>query len=133
MVFVLVYIPNDLKFISQILFYFTSTRVIRLDIFYATKNLEKILTNERLIKKEYTTFYKKIINRLSELRAANNLDEIPHVPPPRRHKLDGEYHDCWGVDVSKNYRIVLRPTGNWDEHDLKTVVSVEILTIEDYH
>lgn len=102
-------------------------------ISYTTKKLEKILTNERLIKMQYTGFYKKIINRMSEIRVANNLDEIPHVPPPRRHKLDGDYNDCWGIDVSKNFRIVLRPIGDWDESDLKTINEIEILSIEDYH
>lgn len=102
-------------------------------ISYATKKLEKILTNERLIKKEYTLFYKKVINRISEIRVANNLDEIPHVPPPRRHKLDGDYNDCWGIDVSKNFRIVLRPIGDWDESELKSINEIEILSIGDYH
>lgn len=104
-----------------------------MEISYASKKIEKILTNERMIKKHYTKFYKKIINRLSEIRAANNLDEIPHIPPPRRHKLEGDYNDCWGIDISKNFRIVLRPIGAWDETDLKTVNKIKILSIEDYH
>lgn len=104
-----------------------------MNISYASKKLETILTNERLIKKEYTAFYQKVINRMSELRAVNNLEEIPHVPPPNRHKLNGVYDNCWGIDVSKNFRIVLRPTGEWEESDLKTIRNVEIITIEDYH
>ncbi|MBE0336042.1 plasmid maintenance system killer protein [Paenibacillus sp. 28ISP30-2] len=104
-----------------------------MNISYTSTKLEKVLTNERLIKREYTAFYKKLINRMSELRAANNLDEIPHVPPPNRHKLSGDYNDCWGIDVSKNYRIVLRPIGDWESTDLKTIRNVEIITVEDYH
>ncbi|MFM2566595.1 type II toxin-antitoxin system RelE/ParE family toxin [Bacillus sp. GX] len=104
-----------------------------MEISYATTKLEKILTNERMIKKQYTAFYKKIINRMSEIRAANNLDEIPHVPPPRRHKLEGNYSDCWGVDISKNFRIVLKPIGDWDESDLTTINKITILSIGDYH
>lgn len=104
-----------------------------MEISYASNKLEKILTNERMIKKQYTSFYKKILNRMSEIRAANNLDEIPHIPPPRRHKLEGDYNDCWGIDVSKNYRIVLKPTGEWNEADLRTINQIQILSIEDYH
>ncbi|MEK3727211.1 MULTISPECIES: type II toxin-antitoxin system RelE/ParE family toxin [unclassified Lysinibacillus] len=104
-----------------------------MNISYTTGKLEKILTNERLIKREYTQIYKNVMNRLSELRTANNLEEIPHIPPPRRHKLNGDYDDCWGVDVSKNFRIILKPTGDWNELDLKTITSIEILTISDYH
>ncbi|WP_079710201.1 type II toxin-antitoxin system RelE/ParE family toxin [Paraliobacillus ryukyuensis] len=104
-----------------------------MQVSYATKKLEKILTNERMIKKHYTELHKKLSNRISEIRAANNLDEIPHVPPPRRHKLKGDYNDCWGVDVSKNFRIVLKPIGDWDETDLRTINKIVILSIEDYH
>lgn len=100
---------------------------------FATKKLEKILTNERMIKKYYTEYYQKVTNRMSEIRVANNLDEIPHVPPPRRHKLQGDYNGCWGIDVSRNFRIILRPLGDWQESDLKTVREVIILSIEDYH
>ena len=95
--------------------------------------MEKILTNERLIKREYTAFYEKLRNRLSEIRAANNLEEIPHIPPPNRHKLSGDYNGCWGIDISKNFRIVLRPIGEWDICDLKTIRNVEIIAVEDYH
>lgn len=104
-----------------------------MEISYANTKLEKILTNERMIKKYYTAFYKKIIHRMSEIRAANNLDEIPHVPPPRRHKLEGHYNDCWGIDISKNFRIILKPIGDFNESDLKTINEIEILSIEDYH
>lgn len=102
-------------------------------ISYANNKLEKILTNERMIRKEYTGIYKKVINRMSEIRAAENLDKIPHVPPPRRHKLEGDYADCWGVNVSKNVRIVLKPIGDWDESDITTINEILILSIEDYH
>lgn len=104
-----------------------------MNISYTSTKLERILTNERLIKKEYTAFYSKVIIRMSELRAVNNLEEIPHVPPPNRHKLKGDYKDCWGIDVSKNFRIVLRPLGDWEESDLKTICNVEIISLEDYH
>lgn len=102
-------------------------------IHYKTRKLEKILTNERLIKKNYAAFNKNLCNRLSELRAANNLNEIPNYPPPRRHKLDGSFDNHWGIDISKNFRIIIRPVGEYDIEDLSTVVEIEILSIEDYH
>jgi len=64
-------------------------------IHYSSSKQERILTDERLLKKYYSNDYVKIANRLSELRAANNLAEIPEVPPPRRHKLEGRYKNCW--------------------------------------
>jgi len=100
---------------------------------YDSKKLEKILTNERLIKKHYSNFYIKLLNRLSEIKAAKNLNDIPHFPPPRRHKLTQNFSDCWGIDVSKNFRIILKPDCDYDEYDLTTIDSIMIVSIEDYH
>ena len=52
---------------------------------------------------------KKFQITVQELRAANNLSEIPDCPPPRRHKLSGNLKDYWGIDYSKNYRFIIRP------------------------
>ncbi len=102
-------------------------------IHYSSVKLEKILTDIRLLKKFYGNDYIKISNRLSELRVANNLNEIPEVPPPRRHKLSGKYKECWGVDYSKNDRIIIQPKGEYDINDLKSIEEVLILDLEDYH
>lgn len=104
-----------------------------MEISYSTKKLEKILTDERLIHKYYSNDYQRIKNRLSEIKAANNLSEIPETPPPRRHKLNGDYKDCWGINYSKNDRIILRPIGEFDINEISSIVAVEIVELEDYH
>lgn len=100
---------------------------------YSSKKLEKILTDLRLLKKYYSNDYNKINNRLSEFEAANNLLEIPECPPPRRHKLNGSLQDCWGIDYSKNDRIIIRPIGEFDINDISSIVEIEIVDLEDYH
>ena len=102
-------------------------------IHYSSIKLEKILSDIRLLKKYYSNDYTRIRNRLSELRVANNLSEIPEVPPPRRHKLFGNYQNCWGLDYSKNDRIVIEPVGKFDINDLTSIVEVRIIVLEDYH
>lgn len=102
-------------------------------ISYSSNRLKKILTDPRLIKKYYSNDYKKINNRLSEMKAANNLSEIPECPPPRRHKLYGNYKDCWGIDYSKNYRFIIRPVGKFDINDLSSICEIKIIDLEDYH
>lgn len=102
-------------------------------IHYSSKKLEKILTDPRLIKKEYSDYYKKIISRLSELSVAESLFDIPEVPPPRRHKLKGEYKNCWGIDYYTHFRIIIRPTGEYDINDLKSITEIIIIDLEDYH
>lgn len=100
---------------------------------YSTKKLEKKLTDSRLLKKYYSNDYNKIKNRLSEMKAANNLSEIPECPPPRRHKLSGNLKDCWGIDYSKNDRFIIRPMGKFDINDVSSIIEIEIVDLEDYH
>lgn len=102
-------------------------------ISYSSNRLKKILSDPRLIKKYYSNNYKKINNRLSEMKAVNNLSEIPECPLPRRHKLYGNYKDCWGIDCSKNYRIIIRPVGKFDINNLSSICEIEIIDLEDYH
>ena len=73
---------------------------------FRTKKLEKILTDDRLIKKHFSSIYFGLKNRLTELQAVRNLSLISHNPPPRKHKLSGIYEGYWSVDVSKNYRLL---------------------------
>ncbi|MDD3140107.1 MAG: plasmid maintenance system killer protein [Lachnospiraceae bacterium] len=102
-------------------------------IHYASNKLEKILTDKRLIKKYYSNDFNRINNRMSELMAANNLSEIPEVPPPRRHKLNGNWKNCWGIDFSKNDRFIISPKGVFDINDISSIVEIEIIDLEDYH
>ncbi|QAT41972.1 type II toxin-antitoxin system RelE/ParE family toxin [Aminipila luticellarii] len=104
-----------------------------MEIHYSSAKQEKILTDVRLLKKYYGTAHIKLRNRLSELRFANNLSDISELPPPRRHKLNGQYRDCWGIDYSKNYRIILQPIGEYDISDIATISEVLIIALEDYH
>ena len=100
---------------------------------FSTNKLEKILSDDRLINKYYSNDYQRIKNRLSEMIVANNLSEIPESPPPRRHKLSGNYKDCWGINYSKNDRFIIRPIGKFDINDLSSIVEIEIVELEDYH
>lgn len=102
-------------------------------ITYSSKKLEKILTNPKLIKKYYSNDYHRLLNRLSELLAANSLADIPETPPPRRHKLSGNMRNKWGIDYSKNYRIVISPEGKFDINNLNTITEIQIISLEDYH
>ena len=104
-----------------------------MEIYYSSIKQERMLTDMRLLKKYYSNDYAKISNRLSELRAANNLNEIPDVPPPKRHKLTGNWKNCWGINYSKNDRIVICPEGEYDINNLTTIRAVKILELEDYH
>ena len=104
-----------------------------MDIEFASTRMEKDLNNRRRIAKKYGHIQTALENRLSELWAADSLGDITSEPPPRRHKLTGDRADCWGVNVSKNWRIVLKPIGEFEYDDLHTITKIKIVSIEDYH
>lgn len=104
-----------------------------MEIEFAGARMKKDLSNRRRIAKQYGHIHTSLENRLSELWAANSLGDITSEPPPRRHKLTGDRAGCWGINVSKNWRIVLRPIGDYDPDDLYTITRVKIISIEDYH
>lgn len=100
-------------------------------IYYRTRKLEKILTNDRQIKKHYTSFYQGIMNRLYELKSVSNLSLISHRPPPRKHRLSGDYNGFWSVDVSKNYRLLF--TSLIETIEESNITEIMIEGIEDTH
>jgi len=102
-----------------------------MNIQYRTKKLEKILSNDRQIKKHYTSFYEGVMNRLYELKSVSNLSLISHNPPPRKHKLSGNFDGFWSVDVSKNYRLLFTPVS--DTTDESNITEIMIEGIEDIH
>lgn len=103
-----------------------------MEIHFKTKRLEKKLSSKRMIKRYYTSIYSGIVNRITELKSVSNLGLITHLPPPRRHRLKGEWENCWAVDVSKNQRLIFSSyvKGLIDESEIKEIV---IECIEDYH
>lgn len=105
-----------------------------MEVRFASNKLEKVLTDERLLKKRFnikeaTT----IMIRMLEFDNARNLTEISHNPPVHRHKLRDNYANCWAVNFSKKDRIIFKPIGEYDENDLRTITSVEIVELTDYH
>jgi len=96
-------------------------------IYYRNKKLEKILTNDRQMKKHYTSFYDNLRNRLFELKAVSNLSLISHNPPPRRHKLSGDYEGFWSIAVSRNFRILFTAYNR----ETKDEININEIVIED--
>lgn len=64
-----------------------------------------------------------------------NLAQIPSDSPPRCHKLQGNLQGEFAVDVSGNYRMIFE---GYDKNDVIStkkaeIVTVQIISIEDYH
>lgn len=103
-----------------------------MEINYRSNKLKKTLSNERLMKKYYPNIHNNLKSRLTELSSASNLAMISHVPPPRRHKLLGNYKDCWAVDVSNNQRLIFSPV-NENVTNVSDITQIIIERIKDYH
>lgn len=95
------------------------------------RKIEKKFANARELKINYGKLANRIEMVLSVLKVANNLKEVPNVPPTRRHKLVGDYEGCWALDIDKNRRMILRPTNN--NNILEEINELEIIAVVDYH
>lgn len=94
--------------------------------------IKKKLADNVTIKKCYGKLADKIIIRMSLIMAANSLADIPNLPPTRRHKLIGNYANCWGIEIEKNWRIVIKPTSP-NMNSPEVIKEIIIVDIVDYH
>lgn len=91
-----------------------------------SKSMEKKLKN---VQKSFGSMSKRVQLLISILRVAENLEEVPTSPPARRHKLQNlENH--WALDVSANWRMIIRGI---DGTEPSAIEIVEVTSIEDYH
>lgn len=104
-----------------------------MNIFYSSRKQEKIFTNDMLLKKEYNVLAKKISIRKTELIAVDCLEDIPTVPPPRRHKLYNNLEEKWAVDLDGKTRLVFEPYGSYDINDLTSITAIKIIDVMNYH
>ncbi len=111
-----------------------------MEVYFRNRKFQKLCNSESVMlcelgKKQAT----KLKTRLMELRAADNLGQIPTVPPPRCHELSGDRKGQLSVDLDQPYRLFfipandpvpLKPDGGLD---WSAVTAVEILEIADPH
>ena len=104
---------------------------------FKSKSLKKVCINKKKARKKYgKKVAKKLFQRIYELQAFENLKEVPHTPPFRKHKLRGKYSGCFAIDLSGNYRLVFKPACNFrqkEELNLKDVDKIIVWEVIDYH
>lgn len=109
-------------------------------ITFNTKKLQKACNSQRdMAAKLGKKRAGKLQQRLMELRAADNLEDISHIPPARCHELKGNYKGYLSVDLDHPYRLLFipdhkpiptKPDGGLDWAEVTAVV---IMRIEDTH
>ena len=82
---------------------------------------------------------KKLKQRLMELKAADVLSDISHLPPARCHQLTGKDAGTFSVDLEHPYRLLFIPADDpvplYKDGgiDTKRVKEIEIIEIRDTH
>ena len=111
-----------------------------MEITFQSNKLQKIFSSpSSLLQKYGIDRGKAIMRRISFIRSAQNLAEIPSEPPTRRHQLLGKRSGQFALDISKNYRLIFEPNHKPllkkkdGGLDLTRITSIKILQVEDYH
>lgn len=114
--------------------------VMLLKIYFETKKLHKTMSSSRELKKEFPPKIADAIGlRLTQLKAANNLSQIPHHLPFGLHKLTGNRKNQYAVWAKEKYRIIFYAL---DENDKKItnpdfpkeeIRGINIIEVVNYH
>ncbi len=109
-------------------------------IYFKKKTLQKCCNSEtESIKKWGRIVAAKLRQRLSELKAAENLQQTSHLPPARCHELTGNRKGQFSVDLVHPFRLVFKPyeepipkteDGSIDRVKVTAIIIVEVV---DYH
>jgi proteic killer suppression protein len=105
---------------------------------FSNRRIERICLDKEQARKKYgMEIAKKLILRLNQLQAFDNLKQVPHTRPFRRHKLKGKYDGCFAVDIVSGYRLIFKPVTdngiNVDEMNMSKINRILILEVKDYH
>ena len=109
-------------------------------LYFKTKKLQKICSKSNEAQKALgRKMANKLQQRLMELQAADCLEDISRVPPPRCHQLTGNRAGQLSVDLVHPYRLLFIPANDpipkLDDGglDWSRVTEVEIIGIVDTH
>src|SRR5690554_1633661 len=106
---------------------------------YRNNKLEKSLTTDKGLAKNYGNLAKKIKQRRIQLESADNLEVISKLPVLRLHQHIGKGKGTWSIDIQENWRILFEidqdpiPTLEDGGVDLKAITIISIESVEDPH
>lgn len=105
--------------------------MLKIYITYRTKKLEKLCNNIKEARKEIgDRTGKKLIQRITELKAFTNLQMIPSFLPWRREKLVNE-KDMWSIRIDSNFRIEFMALDI--NEDLRLIEHIKIMEVSKHY
>jgi plasmid maintenance system killer protein len=110
-----------------------------MEVRFATRSMQKACSSEKEIRRKLgAALAQRLQQRLTELAAADTLDDISRLPPARCHELKGNRTGQLSVDLGHPHRLVFEPDhhpiprkddGGLDWTNVTKVVVVEICDI----
>lgn len=105
---------------------------------YKTDKLQKLCENPKynkeLVKKYGIEVAKKLPLRIKELKAFDNLNDVPTCLPYRRHKLKGDLKDNFAINITNQYRLIFKnKDNNIIIEDLRNIKDIEILEVNKHY
>ena len=111
-----------------------------MDVTFSTNKLAKLCSTAKEMKAKWgQRMAERLQQRLFELVAADTLDDVPRVPPPRCHELTGDLKGKLAVDLIHPYRLVFspghdpRPEKKDGGLDWAQVTEIVVEAVIDYH
>ena len=112
---------------------------VNMKIEFTSRQVEKLLNNEKELRKTHRNEADAIKQRLAQLAALECLDDIRHLPEAisvHCHQLTGKGAGHFAVNVSARKRLIFVPC--FDEYagnlaDWKTIVHIIITGVHNYH
>ena len=91
---------------------------------YRTKALERVCTNIKEAKKQYSrNIPEKLLSVINYIEIANYLKDIVNYPPFHFHGLDGDRKGQYAIDIGgrrSGYRLIIAPMnddGTWSSKE----------------
>ena len=114
--------------------------MLQMHIFFKTRKLQKICSESTSAQKHLgTRCGHKLMQRMMELNAAQNLADISRLPPARCHGLTGNRSGQLSVDLEHPYRLLFvvgnnpLPVMKSGGLDWEGVTEIKIIAIVDTH
>jgi proteic killer suppression protein len=110
-----------------------------MEVTFGTRQLQRTCESANEMRRTYgAACAKKLMLRLTELRAAPCLDDLRQLGG-RCHELDAGRAGQLAVDLSKGWRLVFAPAaarppkGRRRQLDWRAIDAIEVIEIVDYH
>lgn len=96
-------------------------------------NLCELVSNNKNVVKLYgSQVGQKLPLRIEQLKNFSSLSDVPLFLPFRRHKLEGNYKDCYAINITNQYRLIFKPL-NLEIMDLSKITDIEILEVSKHY